>query len=157
MNVQIRWLIRRDLPDVLVIESESFPFDWNEEQILSILRQKNCIGMVAETPSNRIVGFMLYELFKGELCILNFAVHSECQRQGVGTQMVQRLKDKLSQQRRNTLSLTIRESNTPALRFFRACGFKATGVLRDHFEDSNEDGIHMAYRIGEPVLSNSKE
>jgi ribosomal-protein-alanine N-acetyltransferase len=149
LKLSIRWLIRRDMPEILAIEGESFPFDWNEEQLLSALRQRNCIGMVAE-HDRRIVGFMVYELYKTELRIINFAVHSDWQRQGVGRQMVERLKDKLSQQRRTTVSATVRESNTPALRFFRTCGFKATDLLFDHYEDSNEDGIHMAYHIGEP-------
>lgn len=151
MNVGIRWLIRRDLPEVMAIEGESFPFDWTEEDLLTALRQRNCICMVAE-HDHRIVGFMVYELFKAELRIINFAVHSSFQRNGVGRAMANRLKDKLSQQRRRTITVTVRESNTPAIRFFKACGFMAESVLRDHYEDSNEDGYQFAYRIGDPVL-----
>ncbi|MFO1095060.1 MAG: hypothetical protein U0992_17400 [Planctomycetaceae bacterium] len=76
LDVQIRWLIRRDMPEVLKIERESFEFPWTDEDFMCCLRQRNCIGMVAEYD-HQIVGFMVYELHKSRLHILNFAVGSE--------------------------------------------------------------------------------
>ena len=72
LKVQIRWLIRRDMPEVLEIERASFEHAWTEEDFLCCLRQRNCIGMVAE-HDHEIVGFMIYELHKAKLRILNFA------------------------------------------------------------------------------------
>jgi len=39
---QIRWLIRRDMTEVLEIENASFEYTWNEEDFLHCLRQRNC-------------------------------------------------------------------------------------------------------------------
>ena len=61
MNVHIRWMIRRDMPEVLEIEQSSFEFPWTEEDFIRCLRQRNCIGMVAEYDE-KVVGFMIYEL-----------------------------------------------------------------------------------------------
>ena len=47
-RVHIRWMIRRDMPEVLQTEQLSFEYAWNEEDFLRCLRQRNCIGMVAE-------------------------------------------------------------------------------------------------------------
>ncbi len=47
VKVQIRWMIRRDMAEVLRIERESFEYHWTEEDFLCCLRQRNCIGMVA--------------------------------------------------------------------------------------------------------------
>jgi ribosomal-protein-alanine N-acetyltransferase len=44
LEVQIRWMIRRDMPEVLEIERQSFEFSWTEEDFLCCLRQRNCIG-----------------------------------------------------------------------------------------------------------------
>ena len=74
VRVHIRWMIRRDMPEVLAIEHASFEFPWGEEEFLRVLRQRNCIGMVAE-QGERVVGFMIYELHKNKLHIMNFAVH----------------------------------------------------------------------------------
>src|SRR5262245_49541922 len=72
LRVHIRWMIRRDMPEVLQIEQDSFDYSWTEEDFLRCLRQRNCIGMVAEA-GERVVGFMIYELHKSKLHVLNFA------------------------------------------------------------------------------------
>jgi ribosomal-protein-alanine N-acetyltransferase len=146
LDVQIRWLIRRDMPEVLRIEQESFETPWSDEDFLCCLRQRNCIGMVAEYD-HQIVGFMVYELHKSRLHILNFAVGGEYRRMGVGTQMVLRLIDKLSQQRRNEILMEVRERNLDGQLFFRAQGFRAVTVLRGHYDDTDEDAYIMRFRL----------
>ncbi len=148
LAVQIRWLIRRDMADVLSIENNSFEFAWTEEDFLSCLRQRNCIGMVAE-HDQEIVGFMIYELHKSRLNILNFAVSSEARRCQVGSQMVQKLIDKLSQQRRHEIVLEVRETNVPAQLFFKDHGFRAIDILRSHYDDTTEDAYVMRYHLND--------
>lgn len=146
LDVQIRWLIRRDMPEVLRIETQSFEFAWTEEDFLCCLRQRNCIGMVAE-HDHEIVGFMVYELHKSRLNILNFAVAPEYRRQGVASQMVMRLIDKLSQQRRKEILLEVRERNLDAQMFFKQQNFRAVRVLRSHYDDTSEDAYIMQFRL----------
>jgi ribosomal-protein-alanine N-acetyltransferase len=146
VKLQIRWLIRRDMAEVLKIENASFEYTWSEEDFLRCLRQRNCIGMVAE-QDHEIVGFMIYELHKSKLRILNFAVASEARRRGVGRQMICRLIDKLSQQRRKEIVLDIRETNLQAQIFFRNEGFRAVRILRDYYDDTDEDAYVMRYRL----------
>lgn len=143
-GVQIRWMIRRDMADVLEIEQHSFEFAWTEEDFLCCLRQRNCIGMVAE-HQERIVGFMIYELLKSQLHVLNFAVAPWAQRQGVGGQMVEKLVNKLAQQRRDEIRLEVREGNLAAQLFFQKQGFVATNVLRNYYEDTTEDAYVMRH------------
>jgi ribosomal-protein-alanine N-acetyltransferase len=150
VRVHIRWMIRRDMPEVLQTEQESFEFAWTEEDFLRCLRQRNCIGMVAE-QGERVVGFMIYELHKAKLHILNFAVHPAGRRVGIGNQMVAKLISKLSSHRRTRITLEVRETNLSAQLFFRSQGFKAMKVLRAFYEDSGEDAFQMQYRLAEDV------
>lgn len=145
LKVHIRWMIRRDFAEVLHIERESFEFPWKEDDFLRCLRQRNCIGMVA-LDGAKVVGFMIYELHKSRLHILNFAVHPECRRLSVGQQMAQKLKDKLCLQRRTRMLLEVRETNVDAQLFFRAVGFRAVSVLRNYYEDTPEDAYVFLYR-----------
>jgi ribosomal-protein-alanine N-acetyltransferase len=147
MDVAIRWLIRRDMPEVLAIERLCFEFPWTDEDFMGCLRQRNCIGMVAEDEAGTIVAFMVYELNKSRLAILNFCVGVRWQRMGVGTQMVGKLIDKLHQQRRNEIIVETRERNLDAQLFFKAMGFRATDVVRDHYEDTDEDCYVFQYRL----------
>jgi ribosomal-protein-alanine N-acetyltransferase len=142
--VHIRWMIRRDMSEVLAIETGCFEFPWSEEDFIRCLRQRNCIGMVAE-HEERVLGFMIYELHKTRLHVLNFAVHPEFRRRGVGSVMAQKLVSKLSHQRRNRILLEVRETNLAAQLFFRQTGFRAISVLRDFYHDTTEDAYLMQY------------
>lgn len=149
MNVHIRWMIRRDMSDVLEIERSIYgSAAWNEDNFITCLRQRNCIGMVVETDE-KIIGFMLYELHKHRLNIISFAVAFDWRRLGVGTQMVAKLAGKLSSHRRTSLTLAVRESNLDAQLFFRSQGFAATGVERNFYEDTGEDAYAMEYRLAD--------
>lgn len=146
LSVHIRWMIRRDMPEVLAIEQECFEFPWQEDDFIRCLRQRNCIGMVAEA-SERVVGFMVYELHKHRLHVLNFAVSENFRRRSIGSQMAKKLVSKLSYDRRSRIMLEVRETNLPAQLFFRAVGFRAVSVLRKFYEDTPEDAYLMQYRV----------
>ncbi len=152
--VHIRWMIRRDMPEVLTIEDGSFEFPWLEEDFIRCLRQRNCIGMVAEYD-DRVVGFMIYELHKNRIHVLNFAIASDCRRRGVGNRMVAKLTAKLSSQRRSRIVIEVRETNLAAQLFFRENGFRAVSVLKAYYEKTSDDAYLMQFRyrpIRDPSL-----
>ncbi|MDR1964651.1 MAG: ribosomal protein S18-alanine N-acetyltransferase [Planctomycetaceae bacterium] len=146
IKVYVRWMVRRDFPEVLAIEQSCFEFPWREEDFIHCLRQRNCIGMVAEYEG-RVVGFMIYEVPKNRIHLLNIATSPEFRRRGVAGQMIQKLVSKLANQRRSRIVLEVRETNLPALVFFRALGFRATVVIKNFYEDMNEDAYVLQYRL----------
>ena len=148
-QVHNRWMIRRDLAEVLAIEDASYEFPWSEDDFIRCLRQRNTIGMVAEV-NERVAGFMLYEMHRQRLHVLNFAVQPAMRRRGVGAAMVAKLVSKLNQNR-NRIMLEVRESNLTAQLFFRSQGFAATATLRDFYEDTDEAAYLMQYRVGSEV------
>jgi [ribosomal protein S18]-alanine N-acetyltransferase len=143
--VYVRWLIRRDMADVLAIEADSFEFAWCEQTFVRCLRQRNTIGMVAERDG-QVVGYMVYELHSKRLHLLNFAVAKSSRRQGVGTAMARKLAGKLSSDRRDRIYLDVRETNLAAQLFFKSAGFRAVGVLTDFYADTDEDAYLMSLR-----------
>ena len=154
-RVHIRWMIRRDMPEVLAIEHASFEYPWCEEEFLRVLRQRNCIGMVAEY-GERIVGFMIYELHRNKIHVLDFATLPEFRRRGVGRQMILKLVGKLSSQRRNRIALYVRETNLAAQLFYRVNGFRAAEVIREHFLDTGEDAYLMFYHLDESLIEEER-
>lgn len=136
------------MPDVLAIEREAFEFPWSEEDFTRSLRQRTCIGMVAEYADS-VVAFMVYELHRARLHVLNFAVLRSHRRLGIGTQMLRRLVAKLAPERRTRIVLEVRETNLAAQLFFRAAGFRAVSVLRDFYRDSDEDAYLMQFGLEE--------
>ncbi|MDR2116989.1 MAG: ribosomal protein S18-alanine N-acetyltransferase [Planctomycetaceae bacterium] len=146
IKVYVRWMVRRDFSEVLAIEQSCFEFPWKEEDFIHCLQQRNCIGMVAEYEG-RVVGFMIYEVPKNRIHLLNIATAPEFQRRGVAGQMIQKLVSKLINQRRSRIVLEVRETNLPALVFFRASGFRATVVIKNFYDDMNEDAYVLQYRL----------
>lgn len=144
-KVQIRWMMRRDMHEVLAIENECFEFAWTEEEFVRCVRQRNCIGMVAECQG-RVVGFMIYELLKTRIHLLNVATLKEFRRHGIGSQMVAKLLGKLGNSRRNRISLEVRETNLAAQLFLRSLGFRATEILKDFYDETNEDAYQMVFK-----------
>ena len=140
-----RWLERQDLAAVLPVERACFEYAWTETDFLHCLRLRNCVGMVAEECA-RVVGFMVYELHRSWIDLLNFAVDPPRRRRGIGGLMAVQLIVRLSNHGRDRITLAVRETNLGAQLFFRAQGFRATGVLRGYYEDSGEDAYQMVYR-----------
>ncbi len=150
-RVHIRWMIRRDMNEVLQTEQESFHVPWTEDDFLHCLRQRNCIGMVAES-GDQVVGHVIYELHRNRLHILNLAIHPHHRRHHVGAQIMSKLIGKLSSHRRAKITLELRESNLVAQLFLKSLGFVATKVVKHYYEDTNEDAYFMEYRLPGQVI-----
>lgn len=105
-KIQIRHLIRRDLLDVLEIDTLCFQEQsWSESDFIARLAARNTIGLVALDRGNDedIIGYCLYELFKRKLEILRIAVDPLRHGDGFGFAMLDKLKSKLSWDRRSKL------------------------------------------------------
>lgn len=145
--INIRWMIRRDMTEVIQIEADSYEFPWSADDFVRCLRQRNVVGMVAEVDE-RVVGFMVYELHKNRIHLLDLSVSPDYRRRGVGSAMVRKLVSKLSTAKRSMIMLEIRETNLAAQLFFRDQGFKAISVLRNFFPDDcpGEDAYLMQFK-----------
>lgn len=141
--VHIFWMIQRDMPEVLAIENAHCA-STTEKELLARLRRRNVIGMVAE-HGEKILGFMIYELHKKWIGINHFAVHQDYLRQGIGEQMMNKLKSKLTIERRNRIKIIVRETNLDGRLFLRAEDFVALKTLRENYRDMREDVYLMEY------------
>lgn len=130
MQVHVRWMIRRDMPAVMAIDEHGL--QWQEHEFIRCLRQRNCIGMVAEWKE-QVVGQMIYELHKNRLHIVNFGVDPDYRRRTVATQMIQKLQGKLSFARRNRIMAGVPESMLEMQLFLKSCGFRAEHINNEEY------------------------
>lgn len=147
MPVHIRWMIRRDMPEVMAIMA-SLPHPIDAEALEVRLRQHNVIGMVAEY-GEKVVGFMVYALHGKSVEAEWLAVHPDCRRLGVGSQLMAKLEGKLSPGRRTRIEVWARESDLAGLAWLRRMGFLAgrDAIHGGYFEDTGEDAYRMVYRL----------
>lgn len=145
MTAHLRWMIGRDLSQVLEIESQLFDYPWTSDEFAAMMRDNDSIGMVAELDDS-VIGYMVYGLRKTHRHLTNFAVRQDHQRQGVGRQMIEKLKSKLHPDRRTRIRAEVRETNLAAQLFFKAMGFRAVNILKNCYQDCNDDAYVMLFR-----------
>ncbi len=141
----IRWMIRRDMPTVLLIDSLSFPDPLPEQELIKQLRRRNAIGMVVD-DGDRVIAFMVYELHNTRVQVLRLAVHPNHRRRGIGAMMIEKLRSKLSYDRRNKLGADVREANLGGQLFLRAMDFRCVSTASGLYEDTGEDAYLFFYR-----------
>ena len=91
-----------------------------------------------------VIGFSGIWLMAGEAHITNIAVREQYQRQGVGELLLVSTIDLSREQRAETMTLEVRESNTIAQNLYSKYGFRQTGVRRGYYLDNREDAIIMS-------------
>ena len=145
--MKIRWMIRRDMFAVMDLERRCSLNPWTEDYIVACLRQRNTIGMVIEDEDENVIGYMVYQLYKYRLRVLNVAIDPDYQRQGHGLALICYLIAKLSPDRRNRITVDVRDGNLPAQLFFKSLGFRAVAVLKDMYADCDDDAYLMVFTI----------
>lgn len=91
--MKARWLIRRDMAEILDIDSSGRHHgdrmeEWDAETFIFHLRQRNIVGMVVEDKDENVVGYILYELHPTVVRVIRFAVLPSKRRQGYGTYLM---------------------------------------------------------------------
>lgn len=128
-QINVRWMILRDMDEILVTEHLSSKHHWSEDDFLHHLRKRNCIGQVAEIGDS-VIGHCLYELERDRLEIVNLAVHPAFRRRGVASKFIEKLIGKLSTYRYQRLAINVADDALPAHLFLRHHGFKCTRIKR---------------------------
>jgi [ribosomal protein S18]-alanine N-acetyltransferase len=145
-QLHIRWMIRRDLDQVLAIERECFSDPWTGADFLSFLRMRSCIGYVAEL-NDTILGYALVTNHELATRIENIAVHPHYRRHGIGGSMMAKITTRAMARPTagpRPVRVTLRESNLRGQLFFRSCGLKAVGIIRGAYPDTGETGYDFA-------------
>lgn len=144
VRFHIRWMIERDMPSVLQIDSLSFGSrSWSDKEFTHNLKQRDTIGMIAELDEE-VVAFMVYELHKNRLHVINFAVHPKYRRMGIGSAMVEKLISKLSWQRRNRIEFDVYDDKLDTHLFLKSIGFRAEKI--DCCQETDQQFYTFVYR-----------
>lgn len=145
LPIHVRWmLIKSDIKDIVEIERLSYSTPWTAEDFSHCLNRHNFVGVVAEI-NHRVVGFLICEMHKKTIRLVNLAVHPKFKRKGVASQLVDDMVQKLSSGRYERIMAEIRETNLPAQLFFRSKNFRAYSIEKGLFEDTGEDGYIFEY------------
>lgn len=147
--VHVRWLLKRDVTQVIEVEVGCFGGDgYSERDIENLMGQHEpkTIGLVA-CLGDDIVGYSIYQTVGTDLSVVSIAVHPEYQRKGIGTQLIAKIYANFWK-KHDRLTAVVNEHFTGAHMFFSKVGFIAAGVLRGYFAMAGEDGYEFVLRSG---------
>jgi len=145
MDTHIRWIKGTDLDTVHRIDFEVN--DYPSSELREIMKQQNTVCLVAASDNDDDIvrGFIIYRFLEPVFDILHLAVDGDCWKQGVGTALLNKIKDKVSINTTREIRITITESNLRAARFLKNRGFVSQFVHKDYFE-TGVDGYTMIWR-----------
>lgn len=137
-----REMLVEDLEQVVDIEQNLFSVPWTKEGFLTYLMKKDTMFFVVE-EKERILGYcsMMTVLDEGD--ILNVAVRSDRQKEGIGQFLVDSMLHMAEMQGIRLVHLEVRQGNGTARRLYQRLGFKEDGLRRDYYENPVENAVLM--------------
>ncbi|MHB8137607.1 MAG: ribosomal protein S18-alanine N-acetyltransferase [Smithellaceae bacterium] len=145
-QISLDLMTKDDLPEILAIETESFPTPWTEGMFLDELKTTHaqCLVIKIDTEQNTLIAaYIIFWFVADEVHLHNLAVKSEYRRLGLAYNMVMLMKDIAAQAGISRHTLEVRESNTEAINLYRKCGFVVKGKRSGYYTDTHEDALVM--------------
>lgn len=115
---------------------EEFPEYFGFKAVFSVRPEKQTIA-----------GFFLARSIYENLEILKIGVFPECQRQGIGTQLMANAYAEGIRRGCNRCFLEVRKSNQPAIQFYNNHNFRIAGTRLNYYTDPIEDAWIMERRL----------
>lgn len=139
---RIRRAERRDVGELLAIESRQFPEPWTKAMLLDeITNVENRRYTVAE-EAGVIVGYLgLMFVLKDELHINTIGTRPGHEGRGVATSLLDDAWAHVGERGVSRATLEVAVSNTRAIELYRRFGFAPVGVRKNYYEKTREDAL----------------
>lgn len=130
-----------DIAGLVKIESDVTPFPWNAKQFAESLQNHRSYVLC---KGNRLVGFLIFNQVLDEAELLNIAVKSSFQGEGLGACLLDYCLAEISGTALS-LFLEVRVSNFPAIALYEGRGFRHVGERRAYYHgpSGREDALIM--------------
>jgi ribosomal-protein-alanine N-acetyltransferase len=151
-RVEIRELAESDMDTVIgLVELLEEGAHWPRQTFVEMLSGEflsRRIALVAqESHLGEVVGFAVASSIPPEAELENIAVAPECQRRGIGRQLLSGLVEELKRSGIETVHLEVRASNLAAVGLYKSFGFKATGLRTRYYSNPVEDAVLMTCEL----------
>jgi [ribosomal protein S18]-alanine N-acetyltransferase len=148
-DIEIRRLLYPDLPQVIAIERRVFPTPWSLAMFVLELSKQSGVCLAATTAANRssegarrLIGYLICSRYETVWHVMNIAVDTEHQRQGVASALLAELYERVADESAR-YTLEVRRSNRLAIGLYEREGFRAAGLRRRYYQDNGEDALVM--------------
>jgi len=139
-----------DLPEVLVIEIQSFSNPWSDVTFRGEIQNTGISFpmVIFHETERRVAGYIIYWKIGDEVQINNVAVHPDFRGKGLGEAALRLVLKQVREKDATYVMLEVRPSNTPALTLYRKLGFEVLGVRKAYYTNPSEDAYVMGLALG---------
>ena len=140
----LREMLVDDLDAVMEIEESLFSVPWTREGMFTFLTRDDTMFLAVE-ENGTVIGYIGCLMVLDEADILNVAVRSDRQKNGIGGFLVSGLLRLLAEMEIRTVHLEVRTGNETARRLYERNGFTVDGIRKNYYMDPTEDAVLMTY------------
>ncbi|MDO9548073.1 MAG: ribosomal protein S18-alanine N-acetyltransferase [Candidatus Marinimicrobia bacterium] len=133
-RIRIRPADERDLHEVSAIENSSFNSPWTLDFFKHELYNPVSFFYILKIQ-DKLVGYVIFWIFKDEAYIANIAIHPDYRKLGFGEQLLNWTFDFCRKEGALTLSLEVNEINEAARQLYNKKGFKNVGKRAKYYEN----------------------
>jgi ribosomal-protein-alanine N-acetyltransferase len=136
-----------DLPEIMVIENEIYPFPWTIGNFRDSLQAGYSCWIYEDRQTKVAYGVMM--MGANEAHLLNMSVAVGWQRQGIGSKLLNHFIELAREYKAEEFLLEVRPSNKAASELYKKFGFKQIGVRHNYYpaQYGREDAIIMSLHI----------
>lgn len=136
-----------ELGNVAGLEVISFPDPWSEKSLAETFAQNHAL-ILTGWHNGELAGYVIFYHVLDEGEIARIAVDPSLRRLGTATQLMDELEKYCEQNNILKIMLDVRESNLPAISFYKKCGFLEDGIRKKFYENPEESAVLMSKELG---------
>lgn len=135
--MQIEKMTAKTTLGVAEIEAECFHDPWDEKTLNNTLSNDSITYLVAIKDAG-IAGYVGYYDLIDEFSVINIAVKKEYRSHGIGTALLNRMKENANELSKEKITLEVRASNIPAIKLYEKCGYVKTAEKENYYTKPKE-------------------
>jgi ribosomal-protein-alanine N-acetyltransferase len=132
-----------DIPDIMVIEHESFTLPWSEGAFRNEMTLNHFARYLVMEVEGKPVGYCGMWTIVDEAHITNIAIRTAWRGQHLGVLLLREMMDWAVELGMIGMTLEVRVSNYVAQSLYNKMGFVPSGKRKDYYSDNHEDALIM--------------
>jgi len=146
-RIHYRYMVDKDIDEILKIETSSNPHPWSKQNFLDCL-QRNYYCLIQEL-NQETSGFAIQSISLEEAHLLNIGIKEEFRGKGLGEDILNKVIIFSGSIGCRKVFLEVRVSNNKAISLYQKEGFKKVDIRRNYYQlgEEREDALIMTKKI----------
>lgn len=132
----VRSATLQDLDAIFNIEQVAQAYPWSRSNLQASMEANDQIFLM--TYDKQVAGYIIFCICLDEAEILNFAIHPNSHRQGLGRQLLEYGMQQMSKRGVKKVFLEVRYSNQAAISLYQRAGFKQFSIRKGYYTNGKQ-------------------